>query len=93
MRHQSKCECFAEPGVISSHISKRQWEKFRASVGDVQQGGPCSEAVPAGSSEHTCGRCTLEKKLLCLVTELWKEVNRLRIIRDRERERQTHADC
>lgn len=81
MRHQSRCECFAELGVISSHICKMQW--------DGLQGGPCSEAVPAGSSEHTCGRCTLEKELLCLVTELWEEMSRLRSIRERD----THAEC
>ena len=42
--------------------------------------------VQAGSSEHTCGRCTQVEKILCLVTELREEVSRLRSIRESERE-------
>lgn len=89
-RHQSKCECSAEPGVISLCASKRQWEKIRANIDDGQQGGPCSEAAAAGSSEQACGRCTLEKEFLCLLTDLWEEVSRLNSIRDRETHMESH---
>ena len=62
-----------------------QWEHAATQVSGCRV---CPALLPAldGSSEHTCGRCTQVKELLCLVTELWEEVSRLQGIRERERE-------
>ena len=63
-----------------------EWEHTTTQVSGCRV-CPAFMPVSDSSSKHTCGRCAQVEGLLCLVTELQEEVNRLRSIRESERER------
>jgi len=57
------------------------WEDAATRVSGCRV-SPALLPVSGGSSDHTSGRCTQVKELLCLVTELGGDVSRLRCIRE-----------